>query len=165
MAPSEYRFERLDETKWPGKKCDVCGNPVGPGVRVIRPSESGRGYRTAKFYCDGCASGIGGAAEREPTTKTVTRERSVDALAAAFAAKIREELSPEEVAEIDRLNKERDDSSCATHDFCDANMPMSEAFKAVYGHEVRAHSDADAALWNAAWTKAKRAGFAAKAVA
>jgi hypothetical protein len=60
MAPSGYRFERLDGQKWPGKKCDVCFNPVGPGVRVIRPSEGG-GYRTAKFYCDGCANGIGRA--------------------------------------------------------------------------------------------------------
>lgn len=47
-------------------------------------------------------------------------------------------------------------SICASHDFCDANLPMAEAFKKVVGRESNADSFADAALWNASWDLAKR---------
>lgn len=66
---------------------------------------------------------------------------------------------------------------CASHDYCDSNMAMAEAFESVMGREpassFETHYDAtagehvadnpaeeaqctaDSALWNAAWTIAK----------
>lgn len=40
---------------------------------------------------------------------------------------------------------------CHSHDFCDANMVMAEAFKKVVGVEMKTDSDEHTALWNAAW--------------
>jgi len=43
---------------------------------------------------------------------------------------------------------------CASHDFCDANMAMLEAFEAVTGAEMT-HSEAEHGIWNDAWNYAK----------
>lgn len=40
---------------------------------------------------------------------------------------------------------------CATHDFCDANEVMAAAFRNTIGRKVKANSEEDSALWNAAW--------------
>lgn len=48
---------------------------------------------------------------------------------------------------------------CASHDFCDANMVMDSAFRRVIGRAIDLQSDADCALWDSAWSAAKRAGF------
>lgn len=58
---------------------------------------------------------------------------------------------------------------CASHNFCDANMPMDEAFSEVMGHSPRIDetehgaeaSAADCALWGKAWDHAKAAHFTA----
>ena len=86
-------------------------------------------------------------------------------LAERFAAILRDELGPKTFAEIKRRN-ETDPAyatSCASHDFCDANMVMDAAFRDVLGRgpvmdeEGRdAEEDADIALWNAAWEFARK---------
>lgn len=93
-------------------------------------------------------------------------------LAIAFAAKLHEWLSPEEMKEaIARNAASADPLVCASHDFCDANMAMAEAFEATQGREIRfpsdvesgactqEESDADLAMFNSAWGLAKAAGF------
>ena len=59
---------------------------------------------------------------------------------------------------VNRLNG-LDAPVCASHDHCDANMPMGEAFARVMGREMEASSPSDAALWRQAWAIAKAEGF------
>lgn len=61
---------------------------------------------------------------------------------------------------IDERNKGYGEHTCASHDFCDANMPMSEAFSDIMGREVVTNHQDDMDLWNAAWDITKREGFA-----
>lgn len=49
--------------------------------------------------------------------------------------------------------------ACATHEFCDANMVMAAAFKAVVGRKEKLQSDADISLINHAWNLAKKNDF------
>lgn len=85
---------------------------------------------------------------------------TTDQLAQAFRAAILAEVGPIKAAEIDRRNRDPEYAGCcASHDFCDANMPMAEAFEATFGREVNPADDADAAIWNEAWDKARAAGF------
>ena len=59
------------------------------------------------------------------------------------------------------------DLTCATHDYCDANMVMDEAFHKVLGRGMylikesatEEQKQADTDLWNAAWTLAKHNQF------
>lgn len=91
---------------------------------------------------------------------TYYRNEIVDQLAEAFREAILAEAGPIKAAEIDRRNKEPQYANCcASHDFCDANMPMAEAFEATIGRAPNPSNEDDAAIWNAAWDKAKTAGF------
>ncbi len=62
-----------------------------------------------------------------------------------------------EVAARNRSVRYKKFKTCATHDFCDANMPMDEAFLSIVGHRMGdlesddAADDADRALWSEAW--------------
>ena len=84
-------------------------------------------------------------------------------IAREFCKNLREYLKPGELEEAARLNKEEgadvSDQVCHSHDHCDANVFMGEAFETVTGREPSPNSDADCDLWNAAWARAKRAGF------
>lgn len=85
-------------------------------------------------------------------------------LAEAFSFQIREWLSPEELTEANRLNATADASTCHSHDFCDANMAMDAAYRKTVGRDFLPQGDAepseaDTALWNAAWDIAKRNKF------
>lgn len=67
-------------------------------------------------------------------------------------------IGAEKVAEAAQRNAaEKLAGVCHTHDFCDANMAMAEAFKRVAGHECVPDSQDDADLWNASWNMAKGA--------
>jgi hypothetical protein len=82
------------------------------------------------------------------------------ALARAFSQDIQASLTPRQFQEVlDRNAAEANNGVCHTHDFMDANMPMSDAFVALTGHEVDGNDDADVDLWNAAWDIAKAAKF------
>ena len=80
----------------------------------------------------------------------------------AFADVLRGWLSIQQMQKVRRLNRtEKDKSICHSHDFCDANMAMDEAFQQVLGlsfSEIISLSGEDAepcdelcALWNKAW--------------
>lgn len=76
-----------------------------------------------------------------------------EVLAAEFAKRLREEMTPKEFEEMRRLNAEETDPSvCHSHDFLDANMTMHEAMWNVLGREPDlGDDDDDTALWNDAW--------------
>jgi hypothetical protein len=48
---------------------------------------------------------------------------------------------------------------CASHDFCDANVFMLEAFEATFSREPDLECDHDLAMIDDAWNMAKRQGF------
>lgn len=100
-------------------------------------------------------------------------------LAAKFALVLADWLTVAEFAEMQSRNatpEYRDRETCASHDFCDANMAMEAAFTDCFGREPRfgefveayglspdAKAEAeDAALWNAAWDKARVGWLTAK---
>ena len=89
----------------------------------------------------------------------MTRDQQVTAIAEAFAEVMRQWLTPDEFAEMKRRNVHYDSLVCASHDFCDANMAMAEAFQGVTSREIDGENAADAALWSDAWGLAKRLYF------
>ena len=93
-------------------------------------------------------------------------------LAQSFASTLRRWLAPEQMrAVVARNTLASYSTACASHDFCDANMAMLEAFGAAFTREPlflaapssddasNAASEADTQLWNAAWNLARAAGF------
>ena len=78
-------------------------------------------------------------------------------LARKFHELVREIL-PEHLEVIDEENRTAE-HTCASHDYLDANMVMDEAFTIIFGRDMDAASEDDAALWNAAWDLAVRHGF------
>ncbi len=80
----------------------------------------------------------------------------------AFSRLVRKELRAD-LKEIRRLNKEEyEEGVCATHDFCDANELMHDAFVSVMGEfhwEPEAALQADSQLWSEAWNLSKANEF------
>ena len=88
-------------------------------------------------------------------------------IAEVFAAIVREWLTAAEFAEMRRLNAaETEPNVCHSHDYCDANIAMDEAFRRVLGRGplddgARDPVDdgmtaANVALWNEAFSIATR---------
>lgn len=76
-----------------------------------------------------------------------------------FAEIVRRDLA-DDLEEIVRRNlTDQYENCCATHDFCDANMLMDEAFRDVVGQELRTDSDVDLFICNWAWAKARGSDF------
>jgi hypothetical protein len=82
-------------------------------------------------------------------------------VAIEFAKVLRHWLTPNEMQEVLRRNKTAayQNGACASHDFCDANMAMAEAFKKFRIDPAVDNSDV-LKLWNAAWDIAHKSGFA-----
>jgi len=85
-------------------------------------------------------------------------------IATAFTRILNEWLTPEQIIEVNRKNSTPEyNNCCATHDYCDSNVAMLEAFKEVMGRE-HAFADeetleADTDITNAAWQIAKNKKF------
>ena len=94
-----------------------------------------------------------------------------EAAAEKFVATLREWLTADEFAEMQRLNTAKTDPNvCHSHDFCDANMAMLDALESFDGVEFVAEWEIEEAvtdderkdaiakqviwetLWNAAWS-------------
>lgn len=90
----------------------------------------------------------------------------VGKLADGFRSVLRSWLTEAQLIEIQiRNNREATGSEvCHTHDFCDSNMAMFDAFKIALGREMvlgeGADADRDSELFNDAWGLAKSEGFA-----
>lgn len=86
---------------------------------------------------------------------------SVETLAYEFSQGLRSYLTPEQMVEIVRRNSvEIEAGICHSHDFCDANMFLYDAFM-KYGMDPADVGGIDrwGDLWNSAWNKAKSVGF------
>lgn len=84
-----------------------------------------------------------------------------DTLGSEFIIVIRDWLidDGDTLARIDQRNRdETDPRICHTHDFCDSNQAMIDAF-ARLGVEYDTQSDAHHALGQQAWALAKKRGF------
>lgn len=51
------------------------------------------------------------------------------------------------------------EGTCATHDYCDANVYMDRAFRAVTGRMLNPRRHADANLWSQAFNHARTTGY------
>ena len=86
------------------------------------------------------------------------------AIAAEFCAILERDLTPEQMADVRKRN-DPDASWCPTHDHCDANMLMAEAWATVTGYDfLDDNGDTDeaqrrAGIWNEAWDAARQSGF------
>lgn len=80
-----------------------------------------------------------------------------ETLAGAFVALLARDLSPAHLAKISVKNACSAGDVCASHDYTDPNMVMSEAFEILVGREPfgELDEDGDISLWNAAWKIAK----------
>jgi aminoglycoside phosphotransferase len=89
-------------------------------------------------------------------------------LAKAFAEELNKTLTAEQMEEVNRLNAaEENDGICHSHDFCDANVIMLNAWQLIdptadCTQIIR--SPKLAAKWNIAWDMAKTNGFSAAAI-
>jgi hypothetical protein len=82
---------------------------------------------------------------------------NVHALAWRFAAFVRHDIGEERFPEMRRENVQHVGTGiCATHDYCDANMPMLAAWRVTFNRDNDAWSEDDAAQWSRAWDIAKR---------
>lgn len=61
-------------------------------------------------------------------------------LANEFSRLLTEQLGEEIIAGINWLNETGPEHICASHNFCDANEVMYEAFQNVFGEEADVHS-------------------------
>lgn len=80
-------------------------------------------------------------------------------LAKRFSYVLRGWLSSDEIAEVIERNKTAKPNVCHSHDFCDANMVMADAWRQVIGGEIDADDEAQATLWGTAWELANKEGF------
>lgn len=84
-------------------------------------------------------------------------------LAQLFSLKLHKAITAEEMRTVlARNNAQADmvnDPVCHSHDFCDANMVMFEAWQEMFGGDPDTMDDADLAIWSEAWTIAKAANF------
>lgn len=88
----------------------------------------------------------------------------VTALAREFSLRLRSELSEAEMAEvIERNGAENSNKHCHSHDYCDANEVMDDAFTHVTGEGIlegaSGMTTAKTELWGAAWDKAVGSDF------
>lgn len=85
------------------------------------------------------------------------------ALAVAFVCELEDTLTGAQMREVRRRNRRRAPgaSTCASHDFCDANMVMAAAWEQVTGQEALRDDEGEmdervVATWNRAWAMADR---------
>lgn len=82
---------------------------------------------------------------------------NVDHLAGAFVGLLSASLTPRQLFQVQITNATAGEGVCASHDVCDANVYMAEAFELIARRPLPDfdHSDADVAAWNAAWDIAR----------
>ncbi len=116
----------------------------------------------ASYTCNICGTGFEGrgcncdALPDKPHATSMTKE-NISLLATFFVGGLAEALTPEQFHEFCRKTREEfDDLICHSHDYCDANVVMMEAFELTVGRPLDMESDDDMTLVNLAWSYAKR---------
>lgn len=89
-----------------------------------------------------------------------------EAVAACLALVFRFIVKRDLAADLEKIDAENarrvatgDTATCATHDFCDANMLMLDAWEKFCLQPMRPHVQANADLWNQAWQIARSRPF------
>lgn len=83
-------------------------------------------------------------------------------LSVNFSKILNEWLTQEEITSINQLNSTQEyleSDSCASHEFCDSNQAMVEAFEKVYNREPDTRIDSDVEIINQAWAISKQNQF------
>ena len=92
-------------------------------------------------------------------------ETTPEQLAAEFSRILNNFLTPDQITEINRLNTTPDyqNGSCATHNFCDPNQAMIDAWEFLTGEEMElsASDEKMIELTGRAWQIARENGFKA----
>lgn len=139
------------------KVMSTTGNPVH--IEAANEIARARGWAILK-------------APEYPSEFLMTYAEQAERLAAAFSAVVRRDLGAHLPEIVRRNGTEGYAGACATHDFCDANMLMEEAFRDEFGYapgddgcrdglgEDGKRHDAALRLWNHAWTLARQRRFA-----
>jgi len=84
----------------------------------------------------------------------------VKILGKAFAAVLKEWLTDEQFQEMKDWNgQNRDNPCCASHDYCDANIAMHEAFLKTGIAKTEDEIFNNITLWNGAWAHARQEGL------
>lgn len=100
--------------------------------------------------------------------KEAKHDDLIEKVARSFAAALtRDYLTDKERRRVlvdneKELASTKPNQCCHTHDYCDANMAMLDAFVEVLGRETRTGDDDDGTdtnLWNSAWSYAKSNRF------
>lgn len=99
---------------------------------------------------------------------TAQPKPEVEPLAKEFSRILREWLTPEEMAEVNRLNASEPSGEqvCHTHDFCDPNQAMIDAWESLTGFEpqIAGMNSAFTDPVDEAWSLARKNGFYAETV-
>jgi hypothetical protein len=84
-------------------------------------------------------------------------QKQVEVIASNFHMRLKAVLKAHEWDEMRKANRQYVDTDvCASHDYCDANVYMGEAFEMTVGREPDPASRHDADLWSRAWKLAHR---------
>lgn len=84
----------------------------------------------------------------------------MNTLAIEFSKILHEWLGQDVIDKINILNKkEESENICHSHDFCDANEALNEAFLSLFGRDIVIQSEEDTRLCNEAWNLAKANEF------
>lgn len=87
------------------------------------------------------------------------RKSDIVKLSKEFGKVIQSWLDKEEIKAVNEKNAlykaTGDEGICATHNYCDANMAMDEAFENAFGYSPFENGiDDSVELWNGAWSMA-----------
>lgn len=93
--------------------------------------------------------------------KNKTYSQDPAAVAREFSARVLKYIGADNMREVIRLNATADYAGnvCASHDFCDANVFMARAFRAVTGKAINLQDQNHLTLWGNAWSVAKENKF------
>src|SRR3990167_3393949 len=81
-------------------------------------------------------------------------------LALTFSHVLKNWLTKDEILQVIFLNEQEISSGiCHTHDFCDANQAMIDAFIKLFNCTPEMQNDNDVDIINAAWEMAKKERF------
>jgi hypothetical protein len=98
----------------------------------------------------------------KPTAAAARALPSPEELCSAFIAELRQSLSSDDLETIVERNKENGPETCASHDFCDPNQCMLEAWEKL-GHALDLSDHEQLSLTDQAWTLARLREFSATA--
>ena len=112
-----------------------------------------------------------------PTGHKTTFDKNIlKQLAIEFSKEMHNQLTKKQIEQVNAENKKRNDHTCASDDYCDANMVMDAAFTKVFKRpallanevaldkDLNDQEDIDMKYWNTAWTIAKENDFDAEKI-